>query len=141
MTLDCGCGTQPRGDVNIDLVINRGASHFIRSDAQHLPFRTGIFERSNCSTVLEHTEKPYMARGELFRVTNGEVTIKYDRFFNIYNWIGVGHRHLMVRERFVSLPQPVFVFLRRLFQFRPIKFLARRGNLFRADTYEKTYRV
>lgn len=141
MILDCGCGTKPNGDVNIDLEINRSAPNFIRCDAQHLPFQNGTFTKTICSTVLEHLNKPYDALREIFRVTNGEVTIRYDRFISIYNFIGVGHRNLMVMEKFVRLPRFLFVFLNRLFRFRPIKYLARKGKLFEERTYEKTYRT
>ena len=141
MILDVGCGDKPRGDVNIDLAHNRSAFNFIRSDAQHLPFRDKTFKTTYVLTVLEHLNKPYDALREIFRVTNGDVIIRYDRFFNLYNFIGVGHRNLMVRERFVRLPTCLFVFLNYLFRFRPIKYLARKGKLFEANTYEKTYLV
>lgn len=127
--------------MNIDLVINRRASNFIRCDAHHLPFQNNIFEKTICFTVLEHLNKPYDALREIFRVTKGEITIKYDRFFSIYNFIGVGHKNMMIMERFVGLPRFLFVFLSFLVKFRPIKYLARKGKLFEEKTYEKTYRT
>lgn len=140
LDLDVGCGTKPTGDVNIDYAY-RTAQNFIRCDAHNLPFKSKVFKNSRCLTVLEHLNKPHDALKELFRVTNGVITIRYDCFFSIYNFIGVGHKNLMVRERFVRLPSFMFVFLNYLFRFRPIRYLARKGRLFEENTYEKTYCV
>ncbi len=140
LILDCGCGDKPSGDVNLDYTYQT-AFNFIRGDAHHLPFKNKVFKKTICSTVLEHLNKPYDALRELFRVTNGEVIIRYDRFSSIYNFIGVGHKHLMIMERFVWIPQCIFVFLRYFFKFKPIKYLARKGRLFEANTYEKFYCV
>ncbi len=140
MILDCGCGDKPTGDVNLDFEFQT-AFNFIRGDVQHLPFRDRVFKVSRCLTVLEHLQKPYDALREIFRVTDGEVIIRYDRFLSVYNFIGVGHRNLMVRERFVRLPRVFFLFLNYLFRFRPIKYLTRKGGFFKANTYEKTYSV
>jgi ubiquinone/menaquinone biosynthesis C-methylase UbiE len=127
--------------VNIDLEINREAPNFVKCDAQHLAFRKKIFKKTIVFTVIEHLNKPYEGLREIFRVTDGEVTIKYDCFFSIYNFIGIGHKSMMIRERFVRLPSFFFVFLNRLFTFRPVKYLARKGRLFEERTYEKTYRT
>ena len=139
--LDCGCGTKPRGDVNIDLVINSRTLNFIRCDAHHLSFRDKTFKKTYVLTVLEHLDKPYDAIREIFRVTDGEVIIRYDKFFSIYNFVGVGHKNLMVRERFVRLPHCLFLFLNYFIRFRPINYLARKGKLFESRTYEKNYSV
>jgi len=43
--------------------------NFVICDAQHLPFRTQIFEESNCTHVLEHLKEPKLGFSELKRVS------------------------------------------------------------------------
>jgi len=140
LTLDCGCGTRPKGDVNVD-VVKRVAPNFVRCDIQWLPFRDEVFTRTFCLCVLEHLHKPYTALKEISRITNGEVTVRYDCFLSVYNFLGRGHKNMMVKERFVRLPSFFFRFWNMVFTFRPLKFLCRKAGLFRAQTYERTYRT
>lgn len=141
MILDVGCCACARGNVNIDLIINRTAPNFVRCDAQHLPFKDNVFALTLCYCLLEHLSKPYEGLKELFRVTGDTVTIRYDKLFSIYNFIGVGHKNMMVKERFVRLPSIFFNFLYKAFMFRPLKAVCRRAGIFEAQTYERTYNV
>ena len=43
--------------------------NFLICDAQHLPFKDGAFDESNCTHVLEHLEDPRQAFRELKRVS------------------------------------------------------------------------
>ena len=87
MILDCGCSDHPRGDVNIDLVVNKNAPNFVRCDAQYLPFHKNVFSITICFCILEHLNKPYDALHEVYRITNGTIRITYDHFWSIYNLI------------------------------------------------------
>jgi len=141
MILDVGCSNRHRGNVNIDLTINRTAPNFVRCDAHYLPFQKNVFTLTLCYCLLEHLNKPYQALKEIYRVTNGTVTIRYDKLFSIYNFIGVGHKNMMVKERFVRLPSMFFSFFYKVFMFRPLKAVCRRARMFEAQTYERTYNV
>jgi len=80
--LDVGSGSHPDpfADVTCDLYFNaefeggpiraREQKNFVISDAQHLPFRTRIFDKSNCTHVLEHLKDPRQGFSELQRVSN-----------------------------------------------------------------------
>ena len=80
--LDVGSGSHPHpcADVTCDLYFNaefeggpiraREQKNFVISDAQHLPFRTRIFDKSNCTHVLEHLKDPRQGFSELQRVSN-----------------------------------------------------------------------
>lgn len=88
LTLDIGSGSNPRGDVNIDLYVNSSphligdvkvdskAPNFIRADAVHLPFRDNSFELANIAHVLEHTLNPSNVIKEMRRVSSKYVTIE-----------------------------------------------------------------
>ena len=138
MDVDVGCGDKKHGDVGLDLTQREGVD--IVADAHHLPIRGRASERTACFTVLEHLDKPYAAIKELERITSGVITVRYDRFFSIYNFMGVGHLNLQACERFIRLPRLFFLFWHTLFEFRPARFLLRRAHLLGADTYEKEYR-
>lgn len=144
MILDCGCGTKPVGDVNVDIIIYpecRNMDNFLRCDVHFLPFKNLVFSKAVCYCVLEHLNRPHDGLKEIFRVTNGEVIIRYDRLLSIYNFIGVGHKNMMVKERFVRLPSVFFKFLYKVFMFRPLKTICRRAKLFEPQTYERAYHV
>jgi hypothetical protein len=55
--------------------------------------------------------------------------------------MGVGHRNLQVRERFVKLPLSFFLFWHTFFELRPVRAILRRARVLEADTYERSYRL
>jgi len=93
--LDVGCGTNPMGDVNVDLYVgvseHRGPKslmpkeipNFVLCDACYLPFRDNSFEKVFSRHTLEHVgEKPqktnigpYKALKEIIRVASKAVEI------------------------------------------------------------------
>ncbi|MGB8780352.1 MAG: class I SAM-dependent methyltransferase [Candidatus Bathyarchaeia archaeon] len=86
MILDVGCGgTDPKGDVNVDLnMVNRGIDfdlnphlmqNFIRADAQHLPFQDNSFDMVYSHHVIEHVPNPFLMLKELIRVSRYKVQI------------------------------------------------------------------
>lgn len=91
INLDIGSGTNPRGDVNVDLFLNETTMQIdskhptfidakttpnpIKADAHYLPFKDKTFEKSYANHVLEHLENPTKALNELLRVTKIKVTI------------------------------------------------------------------
>ena len=85
MILDVGCGGDPRGDVNCDLLIRDShekwdqdpswIKNFVKADARALPFRSGCFDVVYCSHMLEHLEDPRSGLKELLRVANYKVIV------------------------------------------------------------------
>jgi SAM-dependent methyltransferase len=94
LTLDVGCGHEPKGDVNVDLFAEptahrspdqrkcddkpleaKAISDFVRADASHLPFKDGAFRRVYSGHTIEHVEDPEAMIDELLRVSSCEVEI------------------------------------------------------------------
>lgn len=85
MILDVGCGADPRGDVNVDLMVKgshekwdqnpEGIPNFVRADVRYLPFRSRSFDLVYCSHVLEHLEDPDEGLSELKRVSRSRVAV------------------------------------------------------------------
>ena len=81
MLLDVGSGSHPHphASVTCDLYFNaefeggpiraREQKNFVICDAQNLPFRTRVFDKSNCTHVLEHLKDPRLGFRELKRVS------------------------------------------------------------------------
>lgn len=90
MILDVGCGTFPKGDVNVDIdmeskfhrpfVLRKGMAkrfkNFIIADACHLPFRNDTFDSVYSTHVIEHMKNPVVFFKELIRVTKNMVFLK-----------------------------------------------------------------
>ena len=92
MLLNVGCGSFPNGDVNCDLFLDLGhmkgdknkkikvnikkIKNFIKSDAQHLPFRSNVFDQVISSHVIEHVLNPVKMLDELVRVSNNKIIIE-----------------------------------------------------------------
>jgi len=83
-TLDVGCGTRPKGDVNIDLYSKnlqqcgtlwdpKKVKTFIIADAEVLPFQNKVFKKIYAIHVIEHLKNPFQALNEWKRV--GKVII------------------------------------------------------------------
>lgn len=85
--LDVGCGSRPRGDVNVDLRTNvdpkislflepQDIPNLVLADVSYLPFKDSIFEKVLSSHVIEHVDKPHKMLEELLRVAKKEITIQ-----------------------------------------------------------------
>jgi ubiquinone/menaquinone biosynthesis C-methylase UbiE len=70
ISLDVGCGTNPKGDVNIDVI--REAQHNLLADAHHLPLRNNSISVIFCDRLLEHLDNPDLALKEINRVLTVE---------------------------------------------------------------------
>jgi len=94
--LDIGCGSDPKGNVNLDLypeyTIHRGfktkidtkkTRNFVKGDSLHLPFKNKAFSIVYSKNVIEHTDNPIQFIRECMRVANKEVELslphRYDR--------------------------------------------------------------
>lgn len=83
MLLDVGCGSQPKGDVNCDLLLEhhdlrekpKTILNFVKCSAEFLPFISKSFEEVYCSHLLEHLEDYSQALQELKRVAAHRVTV------------------------------------------------------------------
>ncbi|MGQ9624785.1 MAG: class I SAM-dependent methyltransferase [Candidatus Bathycorpusculaceae bacterium] len=83
--LDVGCGAQPTGSVNVDLMVDdddlrwdnnpKGYENFVKADINYLPFPDDCFDEVYCSHVLEHLVNPEKAIEELKRVSRKRVTV------------------------------------------------------------------
>jgi len=98
--LDVGCGTNPKGDVNIDYRVGltfettrdpkgdyldtKRIENFVKGDVLHLPFKPNSFEEVYSSHVIEHVRNPYKLLKEMIRVSKKTIEIKcphrYGRF-------------------------------------------------------------
>ena len=68
-----------RGDDVIYLDISlpgNSSSNWVRADAQHLPFKNGVFEEVVASHVIEHLENPALFLKECYRVLKKEGVLR-----------------------------------------------------------------
>lgn len=122
MILDVGCGHDPRGDVNCDLMIpdsdeywDRNPSwikNFVKADVRALPFKSGSFDVVYCSHVLEHLEDPDQGLVELKRVSRKIVAVIlpfalfsiFDIFWcgrkllEHWSWLKKHHKHFFLMD-------------------------------------------
>lgn len=85
MILDVGCGHNPRGDVNCDLMDPEadcqwnqdptGIPNFVKCDVRFLPFKPRTFDLVFCSHVIEHLEDEWEGINELKRVSRDRVAV------------------------------------------------------------------
>lgn len=145
MILDVGCCQNPQGTVNIDIsrnaLVSSKATNPVICDAHNLPFRNKSFASSMALCSLEHLEYPYVAIKEIMRVTRISVKIRYDCFWSIYNFMGVGHRNLMAKERFIKLPRILFIVTNKIINIKPVYFVLKKGLFFHPSTYDKLYLI
>ena len=66
--LEIGCGQHPTTGYNLSLDIDRDNHPTVVADANHIPFRDGIFQRVCLFEVLEHMSCPIMVLSEVNRV-------------------------------------------------------------------------
>jgi hypothetical protein len=91
--LDVGCGTKPKGDVNVDFfrqgynpqtgdqvggtcMAPKAIPNFVIADAAHLPFRDETFEVALSWHTIEHVQKPFLMFKELCRVAKRKVIVR-----------------------------------------------------------------
>jgi ubiquinone/menaquinone biosynthesis C-methylase UbiE len=86
--LDVGCGPCPRGDVNVDLYVEKTIHrthqqeinpkqirNFVKADSLHLPFKTDSFDNVVSYHVIEHVDNPTLFLKECIRVAKKQVLI------------------------------------------------------------------
>ncbi|RLI44514.1 hypothetical protein DRO69_07215 [Candidatus Bathyarchaeota archaeon] len=116
MILDVGCGSKPKGDVNVDLFFaptHRGGEHvafnpktiknFVLADAHYLPFRDEAFNIVYSSHLLEHCLHPFKVLQEFHRVSNSIVYLEIpygercpdDCPYHLYSWTSKSFEHLL----------------------------------------------
>lgn len=93
VTLDVGCGSNPKGDVNVDVFRSgwnrqeadqiRGEfvnpnliPNFVVASAMFLPFKDGCFDLVISSHTVEHVVNPFLMVSELVRVSGRKVVVK-----------------------------------------------------------------
>lgn len=91
--LDVGCGTRPKGDVNIDFfqegfnphtgdqikggfMSARKTPNFVLADAEHLPFKNESFRVAFSSHTMEHVRNPLLMLQEMCRVAQRRVIVR-----------------------------------------------------------------
>jgi len=92
LILDVGCGSNARGNVNVDIKIPDPVPvNFIRAGAHFLPFRKKCFDVLFSSHVLEHLQKPLQALKEWARVARSLCIIVPHRIAEMFQPC---HEHL-----------------------------------------------
>ena len=95
-TLDVGCGSQPRGDVNCDLFLGKSphtkytikkCGNFVLCHAEWLPFRDSSFPIVYASHLMEHLPHPFNFLKEARRVTSKIVYLKVPSLHFVANQI------------------------------------------------------
>jgi len=114
--LDVGCGSRPKGDVNVDLFlkpIHRGGEkqtinvkkvkNFVLADAHYLPFRDNSFKIVYSSHLLEHCLHPFQVLKEFHRISQMLVYIEIpygnlcpnDCHHHLYSWTFNSFKHFL----------------------------------------------
>jgi SAM-dependent methyltransferase len=131
--LDVGCGSIPRGDINIDAVKKSGYNlqtgnqwesdyidvksikNYIIADVHHLPIKDKSIDVVLSSHVIEHVAHPALMLREMVRVSKRKVIIRYPhrrgsgakRPFHINyideNWIDIHCPKNVRAEHFTSI--------------------------------------
>lgn len=115
--LDVGCGSNPKGDVNVDLFVEpiqraekqrinpKKIKNFVFADAHYLPFRDDIFQVVYSSHLLEHCLHPFTVLKEYRRVSKAIVYLEVpygDRYpddcpHHLYSWTMKSFQHLLLK--------------------------------------------
>jgi ubiquinone/menaquinone biosynthesis C-methylase UbiE len=88
-SLNVGCGSDPWGDVRVDVAFSFITAHFkhtVLADAHYLPFKDGSFEVVKASHVLEHLSNPSKALNEILRVATREIVLKFPTEYDVLLW-------------------------------------------------------
>jgi len=98
MILDVGCGSKPRGDVNLDLgptVLARDSGKHTRANiyasSTMLPFRDDSFSIVHFVGLLHHIKNPLVAWREMVRVCSGIIVGEEPSKFNIHAYLDKYH--------------------------------------------------
>lgn len=90
--LDVGCGSNPRGDVNIDVnttyLDGETEPNVLADGSLHLPFKDNSFLLVRSHHFVEHLEKPYAFVRELARVSKRWVYVACPNTDNL-RWIAL----------------------------------------------------
>jgi len=103
MIFDIGCGLDPKGYVNLDILsirylkstytIFKNIKNFIIGDCHSIPIRDNIFSVVYLSHVLEHLPRPDLCLNEIKRVGFNKVIIRvpnnpvnYEWKFHLFSW-------------------------------------------------------
>jgi len=103
--LDFGCGPNPRGDFNVDIV-PRKAKNFIKIQSfqkPRLPFPNKYFGAALCYHVIEHTEDPQHCMHELDRVADRIYIITPNPLF-LTTWLHGGHKWIFFQNVYFRNP-------------------------------------
>lgn len=115
MMLDVGCGSSPKGDVNMDLFYTRSPhtskiiepkeiKNFVIADAHRIPFRNKVFDCVYCSHVLEHLIIPTLCLNEIkrimkimviFKIPNNPILNEYHK--HLYSWSKTSFNNLLIK--------------------------------------------
>lgn len=113
MKLNVGCGASKyyfydlKCEVNCDVQRPKTKiPDFIVSDICNLPFRDEVFERVYAFNVLEHVSDHKKAIKELDRI-GGEVIIRFDKIYNLANWLTADHESITVDKALKTFPRPI----------------------------------
>jgi ubiquinone/menaquinone biosynthesis C-methylase UbiE len=91
--LDVGCGTKPKGDVNVDFfrqgfnlqvedqkvgayMSPKNIPNFVIAEASHLPFKTEAFNVVFSSHTIEHVNQPFAMLREMCRVAKRKAIVR-----------------------------------------------------------------
>jgi len=98
MILDVGCGSNPRGDVNVDIgptVLARDSGKYTRANlyasCNALPFKDNSFEIVHFVGVLHHVKNPLVAWREMVRVCSAMIVGEEPSKFNIHAYLDKYH--------------------------------------------------
>lgn len=113
MELNIGCGGSKYPFFDLKCEVNSDAQkpkakiqNFVLSDICNLPFRDKAFQRVYAFNVLEHVSDHNKAVRELNRISN-EVIIRFDRIFNLANWLTADHQSVTIGNSQRIFPRPI----------------------------------
>lgn len=141
LILDVGCGSRPRGNVNVDLFLEKSEHrytdidlkkipNFVNASVNYLPFRDNTFFKTICVSVLEHRGVDfYKALNEMLRVSSNYVEFRVPTLWCLEALPSrhKGHKHVftsrMIRQVLKNYCYEIMVeHTGRLWRFIPLFF-------------------
>lgn len=111
MKLNVGCGGSKYAFYDLKCEVNCDVQKpktripdFILADICNLPFKDRAFQKVYAFNVLEHFSDHNKAIGELNRIGN-EVTIRFDKIYNLANWLTADHESITVENTLRLFPK------------------------------------
>lgn len=147
ISLDVGCGHNPRGNVNVDLFLHhnlhrvgdlKDVPNLVCADCHHLPFRDAYFDVVFCFHLLEHKGIRFIeACRELMRVTKTKLIIKVPSELRRSKF-SLAHNKICTKQHFRQAFSNNNIQIRRsgfkwIYLFFPIKFF---GKLITQKTFK-----